>query len=153
GLITVAATGGVAHPPGYPLYTMLAGAWLRLFPLGNVAWRVDLFSAVCAAAAAAVLALAVVRASGSRSAALFAAWTFALATPMWRNAVVAEVFALHALLAACMLLALVCALVRPPDAGLPNAPVAALALLGTLALSHHHTLVLLALPAFLVALV
>src|SRR5258708_4770803 len=46
-LITVAATGGVAHPPGYPLYTMLAGLWLQTFPFGNIAWRLNVFSAVC----------------------------------------------------------------------------------------------------------
>ena len=44
-LVAVAATGGVAHPPGYPLWTMLAGLWLRAWPAGGVAWRLNLFSA------------------------------------------------------------------------------------------------------------
>ncbi|RLC93667.1 MAG: hypothetical protein DRI77_11675, partial [Chloroflexi bacterium] len=38
---------GVAHPTGYPLYVLL-GKLFTLLPLGNVAWRVNLASAVCA---------------------------------------------------------------------------------------------------------
>ena len=140
-LITVAATGGVAHPPGYPLYTMLAGAFLRLLPAGSLAWRANLFSAVCMAAAAGVLAAAAARAARSTAAGVLAALLFATATVAWRYALVAEVFALHALLAAGVLFALT---LRPARA------VGALAFAGALALSHHHTLLLLALPAWLV---
>lgn len=151
-LIAVAATGGVAHPPGYPLWTMLAALWARAIPAGSVAWRLDLFSAVTAAAAAAVIALAVRRATRAWPAALVAAWLWAFSAPAWRNALVAEVFALLGLLAAFTwwLLAPLAANApaRREDAGLTTV---ALAALGTLALSHHHTLVLLALPAWVVA--
>lgn len=138
-LITVAATGGVAHPPGYPLYTMLAGLVLRVFVGGEVAWRLNLFSAVCMAAAAALLALAVVRLTRSSAAALAAAAAFAFASPVFKYALVAEVFPLNALLGACVLLALTLA---------PEHALVVLAFLGALALSHHHTLLLLAVPAF-----
>src|SRR5262249_39665379 len=49
-LITVAATGGIAPPPGYPLYTLLTiiGAALSF---GNVAVGVNLVSALSGAAA------------------------------------------------------------------------------------------------------
>jgi hypothetical protein len=140
-LITVAATGGVAHPPGYPLYTMLAGVWLHAFAFGNVAWRLNVFSAVCAAGAASVLALAVRRATGSSVAGVFAAWTWAFSAQAFACALVAEVFPLNALLAACVLLAVV---------SQPAAGSVALAFLCTLALSHHHTLLLLAGPALAV---
>ena len=138
-LIAVAATAGVAHPPGYPLWTMLAGAFLRLAPLGNVAWRLNLFSALCMAAAAGVLAIAVTRLSRSLASGVVAALVFATATVTWRYALVAEVFALHALLASGVLLALT---LRPAHG------VSLLAFLGALTLSHHHTLLLLALPAW-----
>lgn len=49
-LITVAATGGIAHPPGYPLYTLLTIAAAAL-PVGTVAARVNLVSALAGAAA------------------------------------------------------------------------------------------------------
>lgn len=150
-LVTVAATGGVAHPPGYPLWTMLAGAWLRAWPVGSVAWALNLFSALAMAGAAALLALAVLRFTGSRAAGVLAAWMLAASAPAWKVAVVAEVFALNALLAAAVLLALAHAVTAPRGARVPA--VAAIAFLASLALSHHHTLLLLAVPAWLAAFV
>lgn len=52
---------GIAHPSGYPLYTLIAKlfSWL---PLSSVAWRVNFSSAVCAALAAGFLFLALVEA-------------------------------------------------------------------------------------------
>ena len=141
-LITVAATGGVAHPPGYPLYTMLAALWLQAFRFGSIAWRLNVWSAVCASAAASVLALAVRRVTASRAAGVLAAWTWAFSAQAFQYALVAEVFSLNALLAACVLLALVSA---------PAAGSVGLAFLCALALSHHHTLLLLAGPAFAVS--
>src|SRR5256885_17261742 len=41
----------IVHPTGYPLYLLLARLWITLLPLGDVAWRVNLLSAVCAVAA------------------------------------------------------------------------------------------------------
>ena len=43
-----AATLGVAHAPGYPLFVLLAKAFGTLFPLGSWAYRTNLLSAVCA---------------------------------------------------------------------------------------------------------
>ena len=43
--IALAKTLGIAHPPGYPLYTMLAHLFTYL-PFGTLAFRVNLFSAV-----------------------------------------------------------------------------------------------------------
>src|SRR4051812_14521496 len=44
-LITVGATAGVAHPPGYPLYTLLAILFAAV-PIGETAVRVNLISAL-----------------------------------------------------------------------------------------------------------
>src|SRR4051812_26283170 len=49
-LITVAWTGGIAHPPGYPLYTLIALGFIRL-PFGDPAWRLNALSALFAAIA------------------------------------------------------------------------------------------------------
>ena len=54
-LATAAATLGIAHPPGYPTYLLLAHVFTRL-PVGEVATRTNLFSALCAASASALLA-------------------------------------------------------------------------------------------------
>lgn len=43
----IGPTFGIAHPTGYPLYSILGGVWSRvLFPVGNWAWRMNLFSAL-----------------------------------------------------------------------------------------------------------
>ncbi|HEX5734240.1 MAG TPA: DUF2723 domain-containing protein [Blastocatellia bacterium] len=57
-LIAVAHTLGVAHPPGTPLYVLLAHL-AQLVPVGNVAARVNFASALFAAFAAALVALLV----------------------------------------------------------------------------------------------
>jgi tetratricopeptide (TPR) repeat protein len=56
-LITAAAKFGVGHPPGYPLWTIFGFLLSHLFPLGNLAWRINLLSALFGAAANAVLTL------------------------------------------------------------------------------------------------
>jgi hypothetical protein len=57
-LIVVAQGLGVAHPPGFPLWVMLAHL-ASLVPLGNVAARINFSSALFAALASAMMALVV----------------------------------------------------------------------------------------------
>ena len=45
-LITAAAKFGVGHPPGYPLWTMSGFLLSHLLPFGNLAWRINLLSAL-----------------------------------------------------------------------------------------------------------
>lgn len=63
-LIVAAWSAGVPHPPGFPLYTMLAHLATRV-PIGDVAARVNFASALFAALAAAIAALAAVEAARS----------------------------------------------------------------------------------------
>ncbi len=53
-LITAAATGGVAHPTGYPLYLVVASIF-QAIPIGSLAFRTNLMSAIAAASAAIVV--------------------------------------------------------------------------------------------------
>src|SRR5215216_6061567 len=57
-LITTVQTLGVAHPPGFPLYVLLARI-ASLFPMGSAAARVNFASALFAAFAASMLTLVV----------------------------------------------------------------------------------------------
>ena len=50
-----AATWGVPHAPGYATWTVLAKALGTLLPLGNWAYRSNLLSTLCAAAALVLL--------------------------------------------------------------------------------------------------
>jgi hypothetical protein len=107
-LAAVACTFGIAHPTGYPLFTLLAGAWahLPLAGLGSAALRVNLFSALLSAAAVAVcadlawrlLARAGFRPLARESGALTAAGVFAFDRAVWGDALAIEVHSLHALL-------------------------------------------------------
>ncbi len=102
-LIAAVASRGVPHPPGYPLYALLG----RLFvpsAMAGVAFRLNLFSALCDAAAAAVLSLAVLRRTGSPWASVTAGALFAFAPGVWAYAICAEVFALNNLMVALLLL-------------------------------------------------
>ncbi|HEY6074745.1 MAG TPA: DUF2723 domain-containing protein, partial [Anaerolineales bacterium] len=99
-LITAAATGGVAHPTGYPLYLLIARIFQSL-PSGNLAWRTNLMSAVFAVVAA-LLIYAVVRREVDR-AGLVSSWMPALVAGcaaglmplLWSQAVITEVHALQ----------------------------------------------------------
>jgi hypothetical protein len=57
--ITAARTLGIPHPPGTPLFVLLTNVWGRLIPFGAYAWRINLLSAVCSAAAASCWCLVV----------------------------------------------------------------------------------------------
>ena len=49
----------VAHPPGYPLYTLMLKTFFVLVPYGTVAWRANLLTSILAAAAGSFLYQAV----------------------------------------------------------------------------------------------
>ncbi len=106
-LITAAATGGVAHPPGYPLWTML-GRLFSLLPFGEVAFRVTLVSCVFAALTTVTLAAVALVLSGSRIVATATGLGFALLREPWCQAEIAEVYTLGTfVLSAAFLLLLV----------------------------------------------
>ncbi|MBI4374833.1 MAG: DUF2723 domain-containing protein [Elusimicrobia bacterium] len=90
-----AYTLGVSHPPGYPLYLLLARASLTL-GLGDPAYRLGLLSALCAAAASAALFL-FARARWGLWAAIGAAALLALNPVLWSVAQVQEMYSLSVL--------------------------------------------------------
>ena len=101
-LITAAATGGVAHPTGYPVYLLLAHLF-QLLPIGSLAFRTNLMSALMTVIAALFVYHLVIRflssSNGSQNwlAGLASAYAFGLSPLIWSQAVITEVYALHAL--------------------------------------------------------
>jgi hypothetical protein len=96
---TAGYTLGLAHSPGYPLYTLLAkGA--TLLPVGEVAYRVNLVSAVLGGLSIGALYACVWLLVRSRLAACAATLAFAFSYTYWAQAVVAEVYTLQILLVA-----------------------------------------------------
>jgi hypothetical protein len=135
---TLFATGGVAHPPGYPLYVLALRAFAGL-PVDTPAQGAALATAVLAALS--VFALErTARALGAsaRASGVFAA-VYAFSPLAWKLGSSAEVFAPNVLLS----LALIA--VSSPDAQFRGAKRGAMiALVSGLGLSNHHSIVLLA---------
>ena len=99
---------GIAHPSGYPLYTLLGKVFTLLLPLRDAAGRANLLSALSAGAALGVLYLLAQKVAGNRAAAATATALFALSPAWWSQATIAEVYALHGLLVVIFLYLLLC---------------------------------------------
>jgi len=95
---------GVAHNPGYPLFTLLTWPIAQL-PIGELAWRINVFSAAMGAIAVGLVYLAARQLAARPIVASGAALGFAAGATFWSQAVIAEVYTLHAALVAGLLAA------------------------------------------------
>jgi tetratricopeptide (TPR) repeat protein len=156
-LIAAAITLGVAHPPGYPLWLILA-KFFSLFPVGTIAYRLNLMSAILDAAAVGILTLVISRSipkvcgriipreafespvagviTGSASAT--AALILAFSPTFWQQSVIAEVYALNNLFVSLILLFLILWGEAPQKRG----PLLALSFLFGAGQGNHQTLLL-----------
>lgn len=87
----------IPHPPGYPVWLLLARV-AALIPVGAVAWRINVLSAALSAAAVGLFYLLALRVGIRRNAAALATAFFGASTLVWRSAVEAEVYPLATLL-------------------------------------------------------
>ncbi len=106
-LIAAAASGGIAHPTGYPFYLLLARMF-QWIPLGSLAFRTSLLSALAAVSAAGWVygMITGFLPAGRRwnwLAGLAGGFAFGLAPLIWSQAVITEVYALHSLFVAFLL--------------------------------------------------
>jgi hypothetical protein len=138
--VIAAARNGVAHPPGYPLWIVLAHL-ATLVPLGTLAFRVNLTAALYHA-----VAVGLVYASGyvltrRHLPALFAAVVLGMGSPLWLSwSLQAEAFSLNDAFAAAVVLLCLLWLDGPARYRLAIP----LALLFGIGLSNHQTLLFLA---------
>ena len=102
-LTTAAFCAGVPHPTGYPLYMLLAHAFLRCCPFGTVAYRMNLLAALSAALAVALIYLLMRRIVRDRASSLAAALIFAFSQTFWSQAIIAEHYTFEVLLIAAVL--------------------------------------------------
>lgn len=87
---------GIAHPPGYPLYTMLAKL-ATLIPIGDIAYRVNLFAALTSSLALVALSWAVRRATGSTLTGWVAAAVLGTTPTFWAQSTTANIRSLTVL--------------------------------------------------------
>ncbi|EKX41692.1 hypothetical protein GUITHDRAFT_112399 [Guillardia theta CCMP2712] len=148
---------GIAHPPGYPTFTVLGHFFVRFFPFGTPAFRVAFMSGTCDALAGVLVMLSVHRWFllestlekksvaqawvGSVWPSLLAGGLYSLCPLVWMYSVQAEVFAMNNFFAA-LLIYLILRFNEKRSLKL--------ACLGSfsigLGLTNQHTLVLFALP-------
>jgi len=110
---------GVAHPPGFSLYTLLGKLFISLIPQGAQAYRLNLFSAFTSSLALLFVNLAVktlIRSSLLsppssplllRLPGLLAAFALGVSTTFWSQATTANIRSLMALLTALLVYALI----------------------------------------------
>lgn len=145
-LIAAAATGGVAHPTGYPTYLILARLF-QFLPIGSLAYRTNLMSALASALAAALLCDLTrrsMRLDGLQSDVLgwITGLAYGLAPLVWSQSVITEVYAIQGL----GIVLVLWILARPPG----KHSDLVLGLLSGVLLGVHLTMVLL-IPAFMVS--
>jgi Protein of unknown function (DUF2723) len=96
---------GIAHPTGFPLFILLGFVWSHVVAIGSVAFRMNAFSALCIAAAAAAAYAVALQLGASRLVALFAELWYAVTQDVWQHAnraeaqdlaVACEAFAIYA---------------------------------------------------------
>ena len=137
---------GIAHPPGYPLYTLICHLFMQL-PFGGPALLGHLSSAALGALACGALYLCARLLGAAKLPALAAAWLFGASEHFWSQAIIAEVYTLNALLFFAAY-GLILHGVRQPRRIWPWA--AAAAAYG-LSLANHWPLMVLALPGLALA--
>lgn len=115
-LIAASKILGIPHPPGTPLFVLLAHVWGSIVPFGEFAWRLNLLTALFSSAAAGCWFLVVhealtratreapaaaarwFRTGGAMAAVVLAAFTFTA----WQNSNETEVYSVATFVAAAM---------------------------------------------------
>lgn len=99
---------GIAHPTGYPTYTLLAWfASVVLQPFGNEAYRANLLSAILISGAAALTCILIVQLTRRPLLGLASGLALAVTPLAWRVALQADPHPLHLFFAALLLMLLV----------------------------------------------
>ena len=94
---------GIAHPTGFPAYVLIGWLFSHLIPIGSVAFRMSLLSALALALAAWLIARIISEEHGDRWSATACSWLFAFGIVVWSRATRAEVHALETCALAAML--------------------------------------------------
>jgi len=97
----------LTHPTGYPLQTLVGKLWTTIVPIGSVAYRMNLFSALVGAAAVGLIYGAVRLSTGSELSAFLAALLLGVSEVFWEQAIIGDKYALNAFLLALVVLTLV----------------------------------------------
>lgn len=94
-LVSAIITGGVAHPPGYPLYTILGIAATHLISFGTYAWRVGFISSIPGILSIIIIYDLLSFLTRRKFISFIISLVLAFLYPIWLYSIVTEVFALN----------------------------------------------------------
>jgi hypothetical protein len=105
--INVGCGFGIAHPPGYPLYTLIIHFLKSYVPFGTVAFRANILSSLCTVIASfcagATMDLLCIDHVGKSGSVIITMGLFAFSPLVWQYAITAEVFAMNVMFAAILI--------------------------------------------------
>jgi tetratricopeptide (TPR) repeat protein len=113
-MISAAAVLGICHPPGYPLYCIVGKLLTIIIPMGNIAFRMNIFSGISAAITVMMVYFITLKVCSSISiiknntitgihkwlciiSGIIAAGMLCFATTFWQQATIAEKYTLNAM--------------------------------------------------------
>lgn len=99
-LIVSALAPDVAHPPGYPLYTIVGKLFATVVPFGNPAWRINIMSAFFGAATAHLIYTLIKKRTKNDLIAFGMSLFYAFSNIIWGQSNRAEVYTLNTFLIA-----------------------------------------------------
>jgi tetratricopeptide (TPR) repeat protein len=109
---------GICHPPGYPLFCLIGKLFISIIPIGNIAYRMNILSAIFASTTVMIvyfLTLRIISTVGmfhNKSKILniipgiISAGMLCFATTFWEQAVIAEKYSLNVLFTSLLILIL-----------------------------------------------
>lgn len=133
-----AVTLGITHPTGYPTWTLITHLFTYL-PVGDLAYRANLSSAVYSAGAVSLVYAAGLALSKRIVAAAVGALAFGLGATFWSQALIAEIYNLNALFVALFFTLLLAARGRFSEDRKAGGYLLVAALVAGLSLTNHMT--------------
>lgn len=83
---------GICHPPGFPLYTVVAHFFVQIFPVGSLIFKVNLLSAIFGAGTILLVYLTLAELKVKGPIAFATAMIFAVSAVFWEFSIAADVF-------------------------------------------------------------
>ncbi|MFH1379042.1 MAG: DUF2723 domain-containing protein [bacterium] len=136
--ITAAVNLSIPHAPSYPLYTAAGKIVENIIPWGNAGYRINLMSVIFASCAVVFVFLILQVWGAGIIGALLGSLCLAFSSDFFENAVVAEVFGLHAMLAALIFYIIAATSIKDMDMQRKGLYLAAF--VSGLAASNHQTI-------------
>ncbi|MFA6322923.1 MAG: DUF2723 domain-containing protein [Candidatus Buchananbacteria bacterium] len=106
-LVSAAYTLGIAHPSGYPLWVII-GHLFTFLPVGMIAWKINLVSAVFGSLTCAVLYLIIEKLTKNKLISLICALILAFSQTFWSQCLIAKFYPLNSFFVACLIYILCC---------------------------------------------